>query len=246
MLNATLRHKGVLRENSMLNRCVRKDSSSCDPSYITRDRSSRVIQLGSGRGVHPYARVNHTVFFSCHGFIKFMYINKILMKTRLWFFIILRVTKWTTLYPNQWIWILPVGLDFASGPGLPVDLDMKTPWARLPAISCDSHNHGIRVHSQWWHTWTLKCITNFISLNVFSFLMFINTHWLWSVLHIFWSWRTLLTIVSLARIYLYSIRVLIDWWSLQHVMENKLSTCQRSLVLFQVKMSYSNCHVKGA
>ncbi len=27
-------------------------------------------------------RENHTVFFLCHGFIKFMYINKILMKTR--------------------------------------------------------------------------------------------------------------------------------------------------------------------
>ncbi len=35
------------------------------------------------RGVHPHAPVNHMVFFLCHGFIKFMYINKILMKTRL-------------------------------------------------------------------------------------------------------------------------------------------------------------------
>ncbi len=33
----------------------------------------------------------------------------------------------------QWIWILSVGLD------LPVGLDMKTPWARLPAVSCDLH-----------------------------------------------------------------------------------------------------------
>ncbi len=37
----------------------------------------------------------------------------------------------------QWVWILPVGLGFASGSGLPVGLDMKTPWARLLAISCD-------------------------------------------------------------------------------------------------------------
>ncbi len=31
----------------------------------------------------------------------------------------------------QWVWILPVGLDFAfaTGSGLPVYLDMKTPWA---------------------------------------------------------------------------------------------------------------------
>ncbi len=35
------------------------------------------------RGVHPHAPVNHIVFFLCHGFIKFMYVNKISMKTRL-------------------------------------------------------------------------------------------------------------------------------------------------------------------
>ncbi len=41
----------------------------------------------------------------------------------------------------QWVWILPVGLDFAfaTGSGLPVYLDMKTPWARLPTVSCDLH-----------------------------------------------------------------------------------------------------------
>ncbi len=37
----------------------------------------------------------------------------------------------------QWVWILPVGLDFDSGSGLPVGLDMITPWARLPAVSSD-------------------------------------------------------------------------------------------------------------
>ncbi len=39
----------------------------------------------------------------------------------------------------QWVWILPVGVDFTSGSGLPVSLDMKTPWARLPAVSCNLH-----------------------------------------------------------------------------------------------------------
>ncbi len=33
----------------MVDRCVRKDSSSCDPNGITRDRRSRVIRLGSQR-----------------------------------------------------------------------------------------------------------------------------------------------------------------------------------------------------
>ncbi len=35
------------------------------------------------RGVRPHAPVNYMVFFLCHGFIKFMYINKILMKARI-------------------------------------------------------------------------------------------------------------------------------------------------------------------
>ncbi len=56
----------------------------------------------------------------------------------------------------QWFWILAVSLDFASGSGLPEDLDMKTPWARLPALWCDLHttmaktrvpNYGIIIWS---------------------------------------------------------------------------------------------------
>ncbi len=35
------------------------------------------------RGVRPHAPVKHTIFFLCHSFIKCIYINKILMKTRL-------------------------------------------------------------------------------------------------------------------------------------------------------------------
>ncbi len=91
------------------------------------------------RGVCPHAPVNHTVFFLCPGFIKFMYINKILMKTRLQFFYI-------TYYNVNYFVSQSVGLDFTSESGfcqwiwiLPVGLDMKTPWARLPAILCDLH-----------------------------------------------------------------------------------------------------------
>ncbi len=79
------------------------------------------------------------VFFLCHGFIKFMYINKILMKTRLKFLYITFYNMNYFVCPNQWVWILPVGLDFASGSGLPVGLDVKTPWVRLPAVSCNLH-----------------------------------------------------------------------------------------------------------
>ncbi len=42
---AIMRQELLLRENHMLDRCMRKDSSSCDPSRITRDR--RVIRLGA-------------------------------------------------------------------------------------------------------------------------------------------------------------------------------------------------------
>ncbi len=68
------------------------------------------------RGVRPRLPVNHTFFFLCHGFIKFMYINKYLWKQD-FNVCILGVTMWTTFYPNQWVWILPVGVDFASGCG---------------------------------------------------------------------------------------------------------------------------------
>ncbi len=36
----------IIRENRMVDRCVRKDSSSCDPSRITQDRRSSVMRLG--------------------------------------------------------------------------------------------------------------------------------------------------------------------------------------------------------
>ncbi len=86
------------------------------------------------RRVHSHAPVNYMVFFLCHGFIKVMYINKILMKTRLRYFLyyvlqcdfiflyyvlqceLLCVpTSGSGFY--QWVQILPVGLDFASGSG---------------------------------------------------------------------------------------------------------------------------------
>ncbi len=111
----------ILRENRMVDRCMRKDSLSCDPSRITAGVTTRV---------HPHAPINHTVFFLCHGFIKFMYINKILMKTRIYIFYI-------SCYNVNYFVSQPVGLDFTSGSGLLVGLDMKTPCTRLPAVSCD-------------------------------------------------------------------------------------------------------------
>ncbi len=46
--NMTL-SSSTLRENCMVDRCVRKDSSSCDPSRMNRDHRSRVMRLGSQR-----------------------------------------------------------------------------------------------------------------------------------------------------------------------------------------------------
>ncbi len=92
----------------------------------------------SMRGVRPHAPVNHIVFFLCHGFIKFMYISKILMKTSLYFFIVC-VTMWTTLVPNSgsgfylWVWILPVGLHCQWV------WIWKPHGPELPAVSCNLH-----------------------------------------------------------------------------------------------------------
>ncbi len=68
----------------MVDRCVRKDSSSCDPQpYHQRPLVEGDAAGVTTRGFHLHAPVNHMVFFLCHGFIKYIYINKILMKTRL-------------------------------------------------------------------------------------------------------------------------------------------------------------------
>ncbi len=59
----------------MNNRCVRK----CELSLRVVDGVAGVTTSG----VCPHAPVNHMGFFLCHGFIIFMHINKILMKTTL-------------------------------------------------------------------------------------------------------------------------------------------------------------------
>ncbi len=53
----------------MIDRCVRKDSM--------------VTWSPGSHGVRSQAPVNHMVYFLCHGFIIFIYINKILMKAAL-------------------------------------------------------------------------------------------------------------------------------------------------------------------
>ncbi len=48
--------------------------------YHSRQQVEGDVAGVTTRGVCPHAPVNHTVFFLCHVFIKFMYINKILIK----------------------------------------------------------------------------------------------------------------------------------------------------------------------
>ncbi len=105
------------------------------------------------RGVRPHAPVNHTVFSLCHGFIKFMYINKILMKTRLIFiYFVLKcellcvTTSGSGFY--LWVWILSVFLDFASGSGFASGPGYENPMRQTPCcIMWSTHNHGIIVYS---------------------------------------------------------------------------------------------------
>ncbi len=67
-------------------------------------------------------------------------------------FCILRVTMWTTLCRNQWVWILPVGLDFVSGSGfcqwvcIASGFGYENPIGQTPCcIMWSTHNHGIKV-----------------------------------------------------------------------------------------------------
>ncbi len=57
----------VLRENRMIDRCVRKDATNCDPSHITRDR--RVSGDVTWCQNDSHAPVNHMVFFLCMVFL---------------------------------------------------------------------------------------------------------------------------------------------------------------------------------
>ncbi len=120
----------------------------------------------SQQGVRPHAPVNYTFFFLCHGFIKLMYINKILMKTRLYFFI-LCVTMWLyffyiTCYNVNYFVSKPVGLDFTSGSGfyqwvwiLLVCLEFASgsrfedPMGQTPCyIMWSTHNHGMNIFTR--------------------------------------------------------------------------------------------------
>ncbi len=57
---------------------------------------------------------------------------------------------WTILCPNQWVWILPVGLDFVSGSGfclwvwIASGSGYEHPMDQTPCcIMWSTHNHGI-------------------------------------------------------------------------------------------------------
>ncbi len=74
--------KLILGENHMIDRCVRNISTSCDPSHITWDHRSRVMQLGSQQVESILTHLSITwLSFLYQGFMIFiMYINKMLMK----------------------------------------------------------------------------------------------------------------------------------------------------------------------
>ncbi len=88
----------VLRENCLL--CEESLLELWRQPYHLRPQVEGYAAGVTTRGVCPHAHVNYMVFFLCHCFIKFMFINKILMKTRISFFI-LGVTMWTTLCSTQ-------------------------------------------------------------------------------------------------------------------------------------------------
>ncbi len=54
---------GLDRENCMVDRCVRKDSSGCDSSRIIRLKVEGDVTGVTTRGVRPHAPVNHSFLF---------------------------------------------------------------------------------------------------------------------------------------------------------------------------------------
>ncbi len=65
----------VWRENRMVNRCVRKDSLSCDPSHITWDRRPRMMWLGSQREESVLMHLS-TIRFSFYAIVLLIYVYK--------------------------------------------------------------------------------------------------------------------------------------------------------------------------
>ncbi len=122
----------------MIDRCVRNDTLSCDPSRITWGRGW--CGWGHNQRSLSSCTCQQYGFLLCHGFIKLMYINMILMKTRPYYFYITSYNVTLFFYMTcynvnyfvsqpvgldftsgsgfgQWVYILPVGMDFASGSG---------------------------------------------------------------------------------------------------------------------------------
>ncbi len=113
--------EGVWRETCMIDRCVRKDSMSCDPTISPEIAGRDAVGIITS-AVRPHAPVNHTLYL-CHGFIIYMYINKILMKTRLyfWHYVLIRNQSVLDFLSGSelfhLVWMFPLGLDFPSGSG---------------------------------------------------------------------------------------------------------------------------------
>ncbi len=66
------------QKKTMVDRCMRMDSSRCDPNCITLDLRSWVIQLGSQLEEFFLTPVNHTVFLLVlysHKLCEFKYMN---------------------------------------------------------------------------------------------------------------------------------------------------------------------------
>ncbi len=134
----------------MVDRCVGKDSSHCDPSRITKDCRSRVMRLGTQWEESILMQLS-TILFSFYA----MVLLNLCIQIKDWWkqdfnFCILCVTMWTTLCPNQWVWLLPVGLDLASGSGIcqwvwiSSGSGYENPMGQTPCcIMWSAHNHGI-------------------------------------------------------------------------------------------------------
>ncbi len=135
--------QSVIKEHHMINRCVRKDSMSCDPSHIT----CGFILMQQSYG-----------FLLSQSFIIFMYINKILMKTTLQLFIF--KCELLCIDSPMKTFTCRVGLDFNSGSAY------EDPMAHTPYyIMWSTQNHAIklfRVHNVHWN-WLIPFVFAYMS-----------------------------------------------------------------------------------
>ncbi len=141
----------------MVYMCVRKDSSHCYHSHITLNLQILVMWLGSQWeesilmhlltiwfSFYTMVLLNLCIYIKYWWKVNFIFLYYVLQSDFNFLYYVLECELICVPTSGsgfcQWVWILSVGLDFASGSGY------EDPMGQTPCcIMWSKHNHGIKV-----------------------------------------------------------------------------------------------------